>query len=246
MLKTVLNSKICLGLFFLVFLTSCRGALRIDRTRDFNAKKIRIEKMVSLDPDFELLVTSGQRSTQRKYKRATAKEIQLNNTLYRNAQKNGIQVEMIDTKRLEPKDTPYFRDLAPLKREILQVSFLQDFISKKGRTFDKHTFNRHETGPVIASHFSHLAKQYDTPFFAIQGVTSHRKPVKGKLIWLITVPPLGVVSFFSPEVDTYYYTIIANVETAEIVYREIRRVDAPASDTNLNAVIYDSFKIISR
>ena len=104
-------------------MTSCRGALRIDRTRNFTAKKAHIKKLVCLDPDFELLITSGQRKTQRKYKRATAKEIQLNNTIFRNARKNGIEVEMIDTERLTVENTPYFRDLAPLKREILQASF---------------------------------------------------------------------------------------------------------------------------
>ncbi len=233
-------------LLFLLLQTSCRGTLHIDRTKNFNSKTTDIEKLVCLDPDFELLMTSGKKRTQRKIKRASAKEIQLNNTLFRNAQKNGIAIEMIDTERLNISDTPYFRDLAPLKREILQASFLQDFINKKGKIPEKQIFNRHESGPVIGSQFSHLAQQYKTPYFSIHGVTSHRKPVRGKLILLVTAPPLGVASFFSPEVDTYYYTIIANVETAEIVYREIRRVDAPASDTNLNAVIYDSFKIIKK
>jgi len=229
----------------LLTLGGCRGALRIDRTRTFQEKK-EIDKIVCLDPDFEVLTTTGKRGTKRRTKRASKKEIQLNNILVRNAQKNDITLQIIDSERLTTRDVDYFRDIAPLKREILQMSFLQNFINKRGKVSEKNVFNRHEGGPVIGSHFSHLADLYDTPYFAIQGITMHRKPKKGKLMLLVTALPFGVASFFSPEVDTYYYTIIADVVRAEIVYREVRRIDAAASDTNLNALVYDSFKIISK
>lgn len=220
--------------------------MRIDRSRDFNAKQNNVEKIVCLDPDFELLTTTGKRKIERQHKRASAKEIQLNNILFRNAKKNDIALQIIDTERMQTDDDTYFHHLAPLKREILQASFLQKFTNKKGRTPVKQVFNIHENAPAIDSKYSYLAAQYDTPYFAVQGITMHRKPKNGKLMLLVTAPPLGIASFFSPEVDTYYYTIIADVVQAEIVYREVRKVDAPASDTNLNALIYDSFKIISK
>ncbi len=212
-------------------LSACRGALRIDRSRDFNAKQNELAKIICLDPDFELLTTTGKRKTKHHHKRITAKEIQLNNILFRNAKKNHITLQIIDTKRMTTNDDTYFHHLAPLKREILQTSFLQKFTNKKGRTPTKQVFNTHENAPAIDSKYSYLAAQYATPYFAVQGITIHRKPKNG---------------FFSPQVDTYYYTIIADVIQAEIVYREVRRVDAPVSDANLNALIYDSFKIISK
>lgn len=213
-------------IFILLMLSACRGALHVDRTRDFKSKKTNIGKIVCIDPDFELLITTNKRKAEQQFKRASAKEIQLNNILVRNAQKNNLTLELVDTERLMPNDMEYFSQLAPLKHEILQVSFLQDFLDKKKRRNRQKVFNRYENGPVIGSHFSYLADEYGTPYFAVQGITTHRKPNNGPL--------------------TYYYTIIADVVRAEIVYREIRKVDAPASDTNLNALVYDSFNIISQ
>lgn len=227
-------------------MSACRGALQVDRTRGFKSKKTNIEKIVCLDPDFELLTTTGTRKIKRQFKRESAKEIQLNNILVRNAKKNDLILEVIDTERLMPSDELYFSELAPLKREILQMSFLQDFLNKKKKKSRQKVFNRYQDGPIIGSHFSHLAAEYDTPFFAIQGITTHRKPNNRKLILLVTALPFGIANLFSPEVDTYYYTIIADVVRAEIVYREIRKVDASASDSNLNALVYDSFNIISK
>jgi len=233
-------------LIFSLIFSACRGALQVDRVRDFKSRKTNIGKIVCIDPDFELLTTTGNRKTERQYKRASAKEIQLNNILVRNARKNNLTLELVDTERLLPSNMDYFSQLAPLKHEILQVSFLQDFLNRKKRRNQQKVFNRYENGPIIASHFSYLADQYNTPYFAVQGITTHRKPNKGRLILLLTAPPFGIADFFSPEADTYYYTIIADVVRAEIVYREIRKVDAPASDTNLNALVYDSFNIISQ
>jgi len=240
------NIHTAIFLFVLLSLGACRGALQVDRVRDFKSKKTNIQKIVCIDPDFELLTTSGNRKTERQYKRASAKEIQLNNILVRNARKNNLILELVDTERLLPSNMEYFSQLAPLKREVLQVSFLQDFVNRKKRRNQQKVFNRYEDGPTIGSHFSYLANEYGTRYFAVQGITTHRKPNSGRLVLILTAPPFGVAELFSPEVDTYYYTIIADVVRAEIVYREIRKVDAPASDTNLNALIYDSFNIISK
>ncbi len=233
-------------LLTLFSLGACQGALQVDRVRDFKSKKTNIQKIVCIDPDFELLTTTGNKKTERRYRRASAKEIQLNNILVRNAQKNNLTLELVDTERLLPSNVEYFSQLAPLKREILQVSFLQDFVNRKKRKNQQKVFNRYEDGPAIGSHFSYLADEYGTRYFSVQGITTHRKPNNKQLVLLLTSPPFGVANLFSPEVDTYYYTIIADVVRAEIVYREIRRVDAPASDTNLNALVYDSFNIISQ
>ncbi len=224
--KYIFSFSLTLIFSLILIFSACRGALQVDRVRDFKSRKTNIGKIVCIDPDFELLTTTGTRKTEREYKRASAKEIQLNNILVRNARKNNLTLELVDTERLLPSNMDYFSQLAPLKHEILQVSFLQDFLNRKKRKNRQKVFNRYENGPIIASHFSYLADEYGTPYFAVQGITTHRKPKNGPI--------------------TYYYTIIADVVRAEIVYREIRKVDAPTSDTNLNALVYDSFNIISQ
>jgi len=180
---------IVIFIFILSMLSACRGALQVDRTRSFKSEKTNIGKIVCIDPDFELLITTSKRKAEHQFRRETAKEIQLNNILVRNAQKNNLTLELVDTERLLPGDMEYFSQLAPLKHEILQVSFLQDFLNKKKRRNRQKVFNRYENGPVIGSHFSYLADEYGTPYFAVQGITTHRKPNNGPL--------------------TYYYTIIA-------------------------------------
>ena len=97
----------------------------------------------------------------------------------------------------------------------------------------------YKNAPKIASHFSHLAEIYGTPFFAIQGVSfqTNEKTNDEDLD--------GVPSAFLVDNETLYYTVIADVSKSEIVYREFRQVNSEATESNLNSIIYDSFRIIA-
>ncbi len=231
-----------------LFLSSCRGILRIDQTKMMGRKGNNVKRIVCLNPDYEVLISTKDQ-TQKSYQKSASKESTFNKMLDRNARKNGIQLQIIDNEDLNKHDASFFNDLAPLKQELLQVSYLQNFDNVRNNTSKFRlgkVIGKHEQGPLISPRFSYLADIYGTPFFSINGIATHKKPKKGKLLLLLTIPPVGIASFFFQDVDTYYYTIIADVRSAEIIYREVRQVNLRATEANLNSLLYDSFHIISK
>ena len=78
----------------------------------------------------------------------------------------------------------------------------------------------------------------------MQGI-SYKQKTQDKVTLAAAVPTSGALRFMSSEAETIYYTIIADVANAEIVYREYRNISINASNSDLNAIIFDSFKIIA-
>ncbi len=231
-------------LFGLMLTGACSSTMQVEKTVTKKSEK-PIISMVSLNPDFEI-ITSSANSTPREYKSINKQEIFFKDALLENATKNGLRLKILNANNFDNQDANYFKELAPLKREIMRASYLQDFITNDGEVTpkDKQGIGEFERGPIIASHYSYLAKKHETPYFAVQGLTSHKKPREEKYLLLFAFPPLGIASFFYPEVDTYFYNIVADVESSKIVYKEIRKVNQLANKSNMNAIIFDSFRIM--
>ena len=221
---------------------NCNSLMQIERQEDFSLKPSKIKQIISINPTFKTLKTSqkGKNIKTNKYSESVKQERKFNQILKDNAQKNGIVLQIFDTDELGLTDSEYFEYLAPLRKEIILANKLQQF--KDINTNPEKQRNAeyfYKNAPKIASHFSHLAEIYGTPFFAIQGV-SFQTSEKTKDEDLEGVP-----NSFLVDNETLYYTVIADVSKSEIVYREFRQVNSEANESNLNSIIYDSFRIIA-
>ena len=221
---------------------NCSSLMQIERQEDFSLKPSKIKEIISINPTFKKVKTSqkGKNIKTNKYSESVKQERKFNQILINNAQKNGIVLQIVDTDELGLNDAEYFEYLAPLRKEIILTNKLQQFKDindNPARQRNVEFF--YENAPKIASHFSHLAEIYGTPFFAIQGVSSQTSE-KSKDENLEGIP-----SAFLTDNETLYYTIIADVSKSEIVYREFRQVNSEANESNLNSIIYDSFRIIA-
>ncbi len=126
-----------------------------------------------------------------------------------------------------------------------QVLFLQDFSDvNKGEVTNKAT-NKHLSGLIISSHYSHLAEKYGTPYFAIQGISFVPKNENGtEELMLAAAVPTNDLSFVTANVETVYYTVIVDVSLSQVVYRELRVIKPNSSQKKFDAIINDSFSLI--
>lgn len=225
----------------------CSSLLQIERQKDFTLKQRKVKHIISINPSFKVLLQTKSKKTrkQNSYTEARKQEQRFNQLLTNNAKKNGITLDVVDTDQLENSDASYFKYLAPLRKEILQVNYLQDFKDINANpTKSNNTETQYQEGPKISTHYSHLAEIYGTPYFAIQGVSYQKKVNESNSENLLSSTKSLLPSITSDE-ETLFFTVIADVSRSQIVYREYRQVDANATETNLNSIIYDSFKIIA-
>lgn len=224
---------------------ACSSLMQIERQADFSFKKVKQKQIVSINPSFNIKTQKkGQKSKQQnKYSESVRREKKLNNLLVDNAKKNDLILQIIDTDDLQNNDASFFNYLAPLRKEILQVNYLQDFKDINANpTKSNKTEILYQNGPKISTHYSHLAEVYGTPFFAIQGVFYQSDNQTNNKTAISTKKLLPKIA---SDQEMLYYTVIADVSKSQIVYREYRKVGADASEANLNSIIYDSFKIIA-
>lgn len=239
--------KMTCALLVLVVLSGCGTVLQIERHQSFNLKKNRTRQIVSINPSFKISGHTGQKNSRKgdAYSEVLKNERLLNELLKNNAKKNGIVLQIMDTDDLQNNDGAYFKYLAPLRKEILQVNYLQDFKEiNEAPVKANGTGIFYEQGPKISTHYSHLAEVYGTPYFAIQGV-SYQTANGNNENASVLISDEGSLPAVSASSDLLYFTLIADVSRSQIVYREYRNVGADVSESNLSTVIFDSFKIIA-
>ena len=215
-------------------------------------EQLEITKMVSIDPNF--MVVDVRKSAESAYLRSDQFEDNLNVLLIKNADRFDIDMKLIDSDKLGINNLNYFNDLMPLRQQVMHANFTQavpyDEKASKGRgdgSAFKVAINYFEQPPLISSSYSHLSEDFGTPFFAVHGVYSQIEAHGIRdYVLLFILPPLGIVELLRQSSTTYFYHIVVNVETGETIYREIREADSRAGKDNLDAMIYDSFKILTK
>ncbi|MBL4716246.1 MAG: hypothetical protein JKX95_06380 [Bacteroidia bacterium] len=219
----------------------------IERVALEKSEARKITRMVSIEPDFDQIDIRKQPEV--RYLKSDRKEKNLSRILIKNAKRSKIELTVIDANDLTPTELDYFNHLASLKMEVLQKSLHQNtpIDPNAGGAFNKNWLTPKKSyfnyPPIISPEYSKLAQKYKTPYFSFQGVYSFIKPVKGKLFMCCFFPPIGLASFFKPDITTYFYHVIVNVKSSQVVYRELRRINDSAKPDHISGIIYDSFKI---
>lgn len=243
---TILSVSFCLQ-----SCVSRPSGLIVERSLD-SPQQHNITKMVSIDPNF--MVVDVRKTAESAYLRSDQFEDNLNELLIKNADRFNINMKLIDSDQLGSNSLHYFNDLMPLRQQVMHANFTQSIPYDEkasgnrgnGNAF-KVDVNYFEQPPLISSAYSHLSEDFGTPFFAVHGVYSQIEAHSIRdYILLFVLPPLGVVELLRQSSTTYFYNIVVNVETGETIYREIREADSRAGKDNLDAMIYDSFKILTK
>ena len=182
----------------------------------------KITKIVCLAPDLTLLEENSRGQLKRMYASAHMNDM-FTEDLQRAAKLNGINLQIIDPGKLTDNNISYFNECIPLKQEILASNLVQESSFTDLMQYAKqgiHTKLLTNT-PHISPDFSGLSKQYGTPYFMICGMYSQPK-------------------------FTVYLQVLVNVETTEVLYREIKSINHKINGRNMRPLLYDSYAFMKQ
>lgn len=226
----------------LLLVSACNSSLKVEK--GLPDQQSEISKVVIISPDFEV-ITSTALEKPRHYNFYQTVEENFLKAIKGNAEKLDLQIEIINESKQLNVASSFYHTLAPLKQEILNAAYMQEFEGglKNTKVNGIYEFKRK---PIISSSYSYLAKEYNTNYFAVQGINLHKKPRAGNYLLVLLFPPLGIYNLGHIETDLYYYNIVADVSKGEIVHKELRKVVQPINKSTMNSILYDSFKIMTR
>ena len=221
-------------------LTGCtNGALLVERSREgYTTPPV---KVVSIKPEYYWLTRKKKEEV---VLRSEERRETFEQHLEKSAQRAGIDLDIYTPSNLSATDFGYFNDLLPLRRYILRVNRLQETEVRKDRRgggLNART-KIFATDPEIPPDYSWLATKYGTPYFAIQGVITTTVKRTNMLSWIYLMPPLAAL-YFVPKHESLYYQVVVDVVSSRVVYREVRTVNRPLNGSNLDVMLYDSFRI---
>jgi len=235
-------------LLILIFpmLNACStfNKLFIEKDKSFvNNKENSIKKIVAIMPTM-YVIDPKKKSSYKKLKKTINKLDAFEASLKENAKLNKIELQIVSANNLNTNDVDFFNVLKPLRDQIILSNIYQNpELSSKGikGNYFKAPMNYFNTLPRISPDYSKLVEKYKTKYFSVNGVFSLDGRFKASNFFsLLILPPYA----FKTNAETYYYTIVVDIEKSEIVYREIRGIDELVLKTNLDGILYDSYNII--
>ncbi|MCR9066813.1 MAG: hypothetical protein NXI00_22775 [Cytophagales bacterium] len=238
-----------------IVMSSCGTAskLMLEKSPEHRKEAKQITKVVTIDPEYSLVYLG--KGADDYYLKSEKKEDVFTKTLTTSASKAGIELVVVDKESLKPSDLNYFNYLAPLKQQILIASTLQDVTLKKtrygenGRNWIQPDYKEFKEVPIFTAEYSHLSDKYGTPYFAFHGMLTVVEKRNLRPLWFMLYPvmiPYSIAMVAKPNAHTYYYNVIVNVETSEVLFREIRYIKRKPANSLLQGITYDSFRILSK
>ncbi len=252
--KILRVSQLFVSVFFAIFfLTGCTGGIRLDRYKAFAENHSHFKEMISIDPDFDLLPIEQQQNQNytKVNERLKASNAEFNKLIATSGRKLGVKITVKDGRELNRLDSDYFKDLAPLKQQIMQAGLLQIFgVANKTNDTDiiisGRETNDWDTSPQLPVRFSHLEQKYGTRFFGVQGIRFYKKGSPLNFVNIISAPPSVIMDLLDKDYEIFYYSIVADVVESRIVSREYRKLDMKNNASDLESIIFDSFALMLR
>lgn len=238
-----------LAILYVLSLQSCAsGGVLVQKPENTKAQPILYEKVISIEPD---IVIIDQRKNVEDYVLDTETQEELyQKYLVESAAKHNVKLEVYAPNTIKAEEVDYFNSLLPLKKHILFAMSQQeakveevDYNGNKYKLYAEHVWFQNHL--EFDASYGHLAEKYGTPYFSLHGLISYKKRKIRKWIWLAIFPPIGINSFFRKTSETLYYHVVVDVVKGEIVHRELRSFRDQLSDNALQAILYDSYNILT-
>lgn len=215
------------NLFFLL-LYGCTGLIYVDHSENLVTLNEEISSIISIAP--EIKIYKDGKLNELNIIRSNAIEPHFYKKLERMGKRIGINYKVVNPETLiTPEERNlYYSSLVKLKQNIILNINLYESNPYAIYTdsYNLFFFNLIEiklfNDPVrIKPEFSNLSQKFGTPYFAYMFV-------------------------YSGKSSTFFTHIVVNVETAEILYRDIRIIPEKLNKNLLPHLIYDSLAMLRK
>lgn len=190
-----------------------------------------IEKVVIVNPFYYKL--DQRKKQKRKYIKSESAQIEFKKKIDDNATLIGLNYELIDDIDLNVNDVQKFNDL----------SFLNNWFTERVYHLD----NSVTLLNLDQNHIDSLKTRYGTRYFCWTGIVNerlHKKNKIGTLLYTLFIYPLlpyGLIYAITPDWDTYYYSLILDIDTGKIIFANANLINAKDADDYINSTLYDFF-----
>jgi hypothetical protein len=198
-----------------------------------NGKALGINKIVIIDPFYIKL--DQRKAEEMKYIGSEKSLLTYNDKLVKNAAISGLDMNLVNSQKLEKSEVEKFNDMALMK----------DWLNERSNNDDI------ELIPCETKNILILAEKYGTSYFAWSGViTAHlQKDNIGYMICLSFIPyflPYTLYNLLHPSYSTYYVFLLYDSNTGKLKLDEVTRVRNNDRNDFLNSQIYDTFNQIRK
>jgi hypothetical protein len=237
--------KITLLIISLAFMfQGCdKGFVIVERSESFSNSKHELKNANIYY--FEPSVTSYyiRKEVENQFLKADQFKTYVGQELSKAGRKNGIKVNLLDNRTLQNDYVSYNEELLLLKKAILNATALQENAINSGRKVSGDYKQRKVfvANPRISAEFSHLSKNF-SPYFGMTGIFAvDSEPSSREAREFVSRhKAIRYGQYY------YFYHMIVNIETSEMVYREIKQVPSTLSKKYLDPIIYDSYATLKQ
>jgi hypothetical protein len=211
----------------------------IEKSESFNKNKneIRSAKIVYLEPSVNAYRIREEAHLDNAL--SQKKETELYSTLESASKYSGFKAEFINKKE---HVATYMNVLQRLEKDIYTSILVQDHPLNKGRATGSSEVRQKVFvyTPTISPEYSSLVNEFNTSFYGVIGIFSVDAKPSGKQAYAFLRSHDNITSgrYY------YFYNIIVDVNRAEVIYREIKKIDEPLKNASLRVALYDSFSML--
>ncbi|WMJ74194.1 M48 family metallopeptidase [Cytophagaceae bacterium ABcell3] len=194
-----------------------------------------IDKMVVFNPFYIKL--DHRKDQPRKFLKSENAQLGLSERIFKNANLNNLDLEVIDDIVFKENDLEKYNDLAFLN------SWFKERLS--------HLDNQVPITNLDRELVNELISKYDTKYFCWMGILGHTSRKGGKLGNLLLASSLGYLfvpaipyylfKMVTPEYATNFYCLVLDIKTGEIVHAQAESIGYMDSSSQINATLYDLF-----
>lgn len=215
-----------------------RKSVAYKKETEKNEKRIRkkgyklgVDKIVLASPFY--LNIDERKADQVRYIDSEEAE---NNFLYilkDNAQLAGLQMDVLDDIDVKNVTTEKYNDFA----------YINDWFSQKTRE-NKYDVNLLDLNKEQTDEF---IKKYNTKYVCWMGTVAVREKKEGAAYYVLLsimcypAAPFLLPKVFTPEYDTYFYSIVYDIEKREHVAFRYDKINRNDSKGQINSIVYDTF-----
>ena len=228
-------SLFSLALLVMAFYPASAQQYYIEVNENLDKLDVRGKEIVMINPEVDYYNFEAG-NFQEKFSKQTSFQANFSKYLKRSAKKNDIPFNITKPGDINADDGAYFNYMSRLKEHLYNINAIQEHPLNREESSDydsERVKNVFVKPPRIHPEFSRMADIYNTPYFAISGYkVFNMEKITSTVNW---------ASYFIHDIQSYFYFILVDVRSGEVIYREMKLFEGEPEKLNMYNQLYDTF-----
>lgn len=206
----------------------------IEVHEDLKKQDLKANEIILIDPQVKYFEENTEQLSENLTKPASYID-EFHQYLKRSASKNDFALTIHRPKNVKSGDVEQYRLLGKFKTHLRSMNGIQNHPLNREEGFeDKGRVKNVLVEPSrVHPEFAEMNDLFNTPYYAVAGYNIYnREQLTEDTPWL---------SYFIYDIQNYFYFILADVRSGEVVYREIKLFEGEPGNLEMFNQLYDTF-----